>query len=244
MKFSLYAVLGALLVLSAAACTQEQGATPLVVEPASAGSPDAPEGHTNALAEQAQPVRSERGERGRSEGDEAERGPRGPSSRPGADEGATGGLWVIDNEGQRVGRLLRRGSDDNLVYRAIYDLVTVFHPESGLFFEVTMSDGVVRRPSTTFYQTASCDNPIGISYGGCAECRSGPGSAILHDETWYQVIPGLTFEVTSAGSTMGSGLQDECSSHHTDSAKIFPVEPVTGATPPSVFSPPLHFAWL
>ncbi|MDP6945877.1 MAG: hypothetical protein QF464_17130, partial [Myxococcota bacterium] len=69
---------------------------------------------------------------------------------PGVGEVTGGGVWVVDSAGQAVGALVRRGSDDNLVYRAIYDLVTVYHPESGLFFEITMTDGLVRHPSTTF----------------------------------------------------------------------------------------------
>ena len=166
-----------------------------------------------------------------------------PRTRPAAGDASAGGLWVIDSAGEDVGVLVRRGSDDNLVYRAIYDLVTVYHPASGLFFEVTMTDAVVRRPSTTFFSSASCDNPVGISYGGCADCRSGPGTGLLHDGAWYRVTAGITYEVSTAGSTLGSGLQEECSSHHTDSAKIFPVSEVSGPSPPTVFTPPLHIAW-
>ena len=59
--------------------------------------------------------------------------------------------------GQALGVLVRRGSDDNIANRAIYDLVTVFHPGSGLFFEVTMSDGVARYPATTFFAGYDCD---------------------------------------------------------------------------------------
>ncbi len=164
-------------------------------------------------------------------------------SRPGADEVAGGGVWVVDSAGQDVGALVRRGSDDNLVYRAIYDLVTVYHPTSGILFEITMTDAVVRRPSTTFFSTADCQGPIGISYGGCSECRSGPGTALLHDGTWYRVTPGITFEVVTSGATIGSGMESACSSHHTDSAKVFPVSELNGPTPPTTFTPPLHFAW-
>ena len=163
--------------------------------------------------------------------------------RPAVGEVEGGGVWVVDSAGQDVGALLRRGSDDNLVYRSIYDLVTVYHPTSGLIFEITMTDAVVRYPSTTFFSTAACEGPIGISYGGCAECRSGPGTALLHLGSWYTVVPGVTFEVVTAGSTRGSGLEASCSSHHTDSAKVFPVTEVGGETPPKTFTPPLHFAW-
>ena len=239
LKLSVIA-LGALWVTG---CEQESDIAPVTVDPAP----------TSERAE-------ERAERARTPGElpstsnpEAPRIPErrsaepeeeeAPRSRPSTSTAESGGLWVIDDVGDAVGLLVRRGSDDNLVYRAIYDLVTVFHPESGLFFEITMSDGVVRRPSTTFFASASCDNPIGVSYGGCAECRSAPGIGVLHGESWYQVTPGVTYEVTSAGSTMGSGLQDDCSSHHTDSAKVFPLEALSGPTPPTSFTAPLHFAW-
>jgi hypothetical protein len=162
---------------------------------------------------------------------------------PGAGDVEGGGVWVVDSAGQPVGALVRRGSDDNLVYRSIYDMVTVYHPESGLFFEITMTDGIVRRPSTTFYATANCEDPIGISYGGCSECRSGPGIGLLHDGQWYRVTPGVNFEVTTSGSTLGSGLEDTCSPHHTASAKVFPLNPAGSPSPPTAFTPPLHFAW-
>ena len=225
-----------------AGCQGAESAGPLKVDPAAAE--ETREGGARADSEletqQAQ-VLEPQSERGGEE--EVEPETPSPSVRPGAGEGATGGVWVVDNQGEPLGVLVRRGSDDNLVYRAIYDLVTVFHPDSGLFFEVTMSDALVRRPSTTFFASASCDDPIGISYGGCAECRSGPGTAILHDGAWYRVVPGVTYEVTTAGSTLGSGMQDQCSSHHTDSAKIFPLEELLTKTPPSAFEAPLHFEW-
>ncbi|MDP6944476.1 MAG: hypothetical protein QF464_10030, partial [Myxococcota bacterium] len=88
-----------------------------------------------------------------------------------------------------------------------------------------------------------CKNPVGISYGGCSDCRSGPGTALLHEGVWYQVTRGVTFEVSTAGSTRGSGLEAACSSHHTDSAKIFPVTEVGSPAPPTSFTAPLHFAW-
>lgn len=172
--------------------------------------------------------------------------PRADTSQPrlpGAGEVQGGGVWVVDSAGQNVGALVRRGSDDNLVYRSIYDLVTVYHPESGLFFEITMTDGLVRHPSTTFFATSDCQDPVGISYGGCSECRSGPGTALLHDGVWYRVTPGVHFEVTTANSTRGSGLEEQCSSHHTDSAKVFKVTDVGSTHPPTTFTPPLHFAW-
>ncbi len=218
------------------ACHQSDGAPPLHVAPAEAET----RGQVEGSAERVEPA--ERAFRVEVELGESERTPR-PSVQGSASDGLSGGLWVVDNAGEALGVLVRRGSDDNLVYRAIYDLVTVFHPGSGLFFEVTMSDGLVRRPSTTFFASATCDDPIGISYGGCAECRSGPGTGVLHDGSWYRVVSGLTYEVTTAGSTMGSGLQDQCSSHHTDSAKIFPLEEITLDAPPSSFEAPLHFEW-
>ena len=227
-----------------AACTASDTAGPVAVPPADDEVATSTSGDA-ATPDVARPsdVQAETLARAEDVGDPRRSDTTGRPQLPGADEITGGGVWVVDSAGQPVGALVRRGSDDNLVYRAIYDLVTVYHPESGLFFEVTMSDAVVRRPSTTFYSTADCQNPIGISYGGCSDCRSGPGTALLHDDTWYRVTPGVTFQVTTAGSTRGSGLQDACSSHHTDSAKIFPVTAVSGPSPPTVFTAPLHFAW-
>ena len=229
------------------ACEEADDVSPVRVDPASASQPSGADVSRTSEARHADADRSEDQDEARtarpSDPVDDEPSPDRPRTRPASGEVSAGGLWVIDSDGQGVGVLVRRGSDDNLVYRAIYDLVTVYHPGSGLFFEITMTDASVRRPSTTFFSTASCDNPVGISYGGCAECRSGPGTALLHDGAWYRVTAGVTYEVTTAGSTLGSGLQDACSSHHTDSAKIFPVTEVTGTTPPKSFSPPLHIAW-
>ena len=238
MKVALMMVLSVLWLSSGIACHHTPPLDPVRVEAARA---------EGAQSEGRGPLRAARPHTADPEApahrdDEAPSEP--PSSgRSGSGTFEAGGIWVIDDAGQPVGLLVRRGSDDNLVYRAIYDVVTVFHPESGLFFEITMSDAVVRRPSTTFFAGATCETPIGISYGGCAECRSGPGIGIFHEGTWYQAVAGVTFEVTSAGSTLGSGLQDACSAHHTDSAKIFPLEALSGPTPPVTFSAPLHITY-
>jgi hypothetical protein len=239
--------------VSAAGCGEAEDVTPVRVNPATAGQSAEPDvsGATQARAVDVE------GSSTSADADErtaqpalpdgqdppSDRPRERPRTRPAAGEIAAGGLWVIDSAGEGVGVLVRRGSDDNLVYRAIYDLVTVYHPGSGLFFEITMTDAKVRRPSTTFFSSASCNDPIGISYGGCAECRSGPGTSLLHEGAWYRVTAGITFEVATAGSTLGSGLEESCSSHHTDSAKIFPVTEVNGPTPPTSFTPPLHIAW-
>ena len=241
------------MMFAAAACGEVGDVPPVQVDPAISGGSEQAEDSSTQRARTVdgdRPPRDDGPDARRVEAPPAEGGERTstsatdrPRTRPAAGEGAAGGIWVVDSAGEGVGVLVRRGSDDNLVYRAIYDLVTVYHPGSGLFYEITMTDAQVRRPSTTFFSTASCDNPVGISYGGCAECRSGPGTALLHDGTWYQVTAGVTFEVTTAGSTLGSGLQDACSSHHTDSAKIFPVTEVNGPTPPTSFVAPLHITW-
>ena len=217
-----------------AACTEPGPVDPVTVAP-SDGTPS-----DNGSLDTAIPTDSARN--ARQPEDAADPAPFRPR-RPAAGDVEGGGVWVVDSAGQAVGALVRRGSDDNLVYRSIYDLVTVYHPESGLFFEITMTDGVVRRPSTTFYATANCEQPVGISYGGCSECRSGPGTGLLHAGEWYRVTPGVNFEVTTAGSTRGSGLEEACSSHYTASAKVFPVTSAGSPSPPTTFTPPLHFAW-
>src|SRR5690606_9164289 len=112
-------------------------------------------------------------------------GDTGPGATP-----SSGALWVEDADGVPVGVLVRRGGDDAIAGRAVYDAVMVFHPDSGLFFEATMADGVVRQPAATFFTGASCDTPVGVGSGGCAECRSGYGLAFRHDGAWWRVIGG------------------------------------------------------
>lgn len=160
------------------------------------------------------------------------------------DTGATpvtaGNLWVEDADGQVAGILFRRGGDDQIGGKTIYDLVTVYHPESGLFFDVTMSDAVVRYPATTFFKGYSCDIPIGVASGGCADCVSGYGMGLLHGGTWYRVRGGVAFEQQGPGSTIGPARTTECVSHGTSNAKAFPVDAVAGASPPTSFTPPLR----
>ena len=155
----------------------------------------------------------------------------------------TGAIWVEDAEGQPVGILFRRGSDDNVAHRAIYDLVTVFHPQSGLFFDVTMTDAVVRHPHTVFFKGFDCDVPVGLSSGGCSDCRAGYGIGIFHRGVWWRVQGGVTSSATNAGSTRSPGLATECVSHGTSNAKAFPLVQVSGDTPPTQLTPPLSLSW-
>lgn len=248
-RMTCWMALASALCLCVMACSESEPVAPVSVAPADgtpAGSEQTADGapSNNPTTDAAIPMDTARS--ARRADDTATPSPDPDTQRPplpGAGEVEGGGVWVVDSAGQDVGALVRRGSDDNLVYRAIYDLVTVYHPESGLFFEITMTDAVVRHPSTAFFATADCKDPVGISYGGCAECRSGPGTALFHEGVWYRVTPGVHFEVTTSGSTRGSGLEEQCSSHHTDSAKVFPVSAVGSSSPPTSFTPPLHFAW-
>lgn len=156
---------------------------------------------------------------------------------------AAAGVWVVDAEGVAAGVLFRRGSDDNIADRAYYDIVTVYHPGSGLFYELTLSDGRVRLPGDVFFTGSRCNTPVGLSVGGCQECRSAPGVGFLHEGQWYRAVPGVLYQQTPNGSVLGSGLAEECVAHGTSNSKAYPVEPVTGATPPTSFAPPLSFDW-
>lgn len=160
---------------------------------------------------------------------------------PGAASG--GAIWVEDADGQVLGTLFRRGGDDQVAGRAHYDLVTVFHPESGLFFEVTMGDGVVRYPVTTFFSGFNCSEPVGVVAGGCDTCLSGYGIGLLHLGRWWRVRGGELASQLSAGSTHASGRASECVAHSTSSARGFPVDEVSGAAPPTQLTPPLRFVW-
>lgn len=170
-----------------------------------------------------------------------------PDARPPADTtgaGPTGGgLWVEDANGQLVGWLVRRGSDDSIAHRVIYDIVTVFHPESGLFFEVTMSDGVVRFPNTVYFKDYACANPIGVAAGTCADCKSAFGVGFRHGGRWWRMRGGAAYELMAMGSTLGSGLGGDCVSHGTSNAKGYPVDEVDGPAPPLDFAPPLRFVF-
>lgn len=160
-----------------------------------------------------------------------------------AGAGACGALWVVDAAGVDAGVLIRRGSDDNIAHRAIYDIVTVFHPPSGVFYELTMTDGVVRYPGTTFFQGSWCGQPVGVGIGGCTSCRAAWGTGFLHEDTWYGVVGGAEWEQAEAGSSRDAGVDAECTAHSTFNAKVYPIEPVAGLTPPVELAPPLHFQW-
>lgn len=151
------------------------------------------------------------------------------------------GLWVEDAAGVPVGLLVRRGSDDAIAARAIYDFVTVYHPASDLFFEVTMSDGVVRLPPNTFFSGFGCDTPVGIGVGSCTECRAAWSLGFLHGGRWWRLRGGALFETMGPGSVMKGGLSTDCVAHGTSNAKLFRVDPATGTTPPLTFAPPLRF---
>ncbi|MCA9515180.1 MAG: hypothetical protein KC635_09580 [Myxococcales bacterium] len=168
-------------------------------------------------------------------------------TRPPADTtgaGPTGsGLWVEDANGQTVGWLVRRGSDDSVAHRVIYDIVTVYHPESGLFFEVTMSDGVVRFPNTVYFTDYACANPVGVAVGSCTDCKSAYDVGFRHAGKWWRMRGGVDFELQPAGSTLGGGLGGDCVSHGTSNAKGYPVDAVTGPAPPLDFAAPLRFVF-
>lgn len=164
-------------------------------------------------------------------------------SQPGA--GAGGGLWVVDADGVEAGVLIRRGSDDNVADRAIYDVVTVFHPGSGLFYDVAMSEATVLYPGTTFFNGSTCTVPVGLGVGGCTECRSGAGIGVLHLETWYEVVGGASYEQAAADATISSGVASTCVPHGTFNAKVYPIVglPPGTPTPPTTLAAPLRFDW-
>lgn len=160
-------------------------------------------------------------------------------TRPGASDAS--GIWVEDANGVGVGLLVRRGSDDATASRAIYDFVTVFEPVSGLFFEITMTDGLVRYPPNTFFASGACDIPVGIGVGPCTECRSAWGLGFSHLGKWYKVRGGALFETRGPGSVLKGGISTECVAHGTANAKVFVVDPVALDAPPATFAPPLRF---
>lgn len=162
-----------------------------------------------------------------------------PDTQPGTD--TPSGLWVEDAAGVPVGLLVRRGSDDSTASRAIYDFVTVYHPASDLFFEVTMSDAVVRLPPNTFFQGFSCDTPVGIGIGACTVCKSAYSLGFLHGNRWWRVRGGVPFVTMGPGSVVKGGSSTECVGHGTANAKLFPIDQATGAAPPTSFAAPLRF---
>jgi hypothetical protein len=162
-----------------------------------------------------------------------------PDARPGTD--SPSGLWVEDAAGVPVGLLVRRGSDDSIASRAIYDFVTVYHPASDLFFEVTMSDALVRLPPNTFFQGFACDTPVGIGIGACTDCKSAYSLGFLHGNRWWRLRGGVPFATMGPGSVMKGGTATECVGHGTANAKLFPVDQATGTTPPTSFAAPLRF---
>lgn len=170
------------------------------------------------------------------------------AARPPADTqapgvGTPGNLWVEDATGQVAGVLFRRGSDDQMGGKAIYDLVTIYHPPSGLFYDATLSDAVVRYPATTYFAGYNCDVPIGVAAGGCADCVSGYGTGLRHGGRWYRVRGGASFAQMAPGSTRGPARATECVAHGTTNAKGFPVDEVVANAPPASFTAPLEVVW-
>lgn len=159
-----------------------------------------------------------------------------PSGNPNAS-----GIWVQDADGNPVGLLVRRGSDDQIASRTIYDIVTVFHPQSGLFFEITMSDAVVRYPQNTFFRGFDCQEPIGIGIGSCTDCKSGFGTAFLHNGKWYKVRGGVTWDTMGPDALFKGGMNADCIAHGTSNAKGYPVVQVETNAPPTSFTAPLEF---
>jgi hypothetical protein len=222
------------------ACTSSDASAPIRVEPAADESMQATEVRHDGVQDTSPRFDEEEVSIA------AEDTPQRPDSQGRAgvsDNTSSGGLWAVDALDEPVGLLVRRGSDDNLADRAIYDLVTLYHPESNLFFEVTMTDAKPRYPTTTFFSTASCETPVGISAGGCLDCRSGSGIGFVHGDMWWRVASGKLFEQASAGSSQGGGIDEACTAHQTFNAKVFPVEQVTGPTPATDWEAPLHFEW-
>jgi hypothetical protein len=162
--------------------------------------------------------------------------------RPGAG-GLGGALFVVDASGKDVGVLIRRGSDDSTAGHAIYDTVTVFHPGSGLFFDITMTDATPLLPGTTFFSGAGCGTPVGVSAGGCATCRAGHGIGFLHHGVWWRVIAGAARELIPNGATHPPTAAGTCVPHSASGSPAFPVETVPGPTPPTSFTAPLRFQW-
>ena len=161
---------------------------------------------------------------------------------PGPAPGGTA-IWVYDAADVPVGVMFRRGGDDSVAGRAVYDLVTVFHPQSGIFFEITMSDGQVRYPVNVFFRGPYCAEPVGASAGGCAECRSGFGLGFLHGNRWWRIRGGEIYQQVDSGSVRETGLSERCVAHGTSSAKAFPLDEVLVSPPPTVFEGPLRFVW-
>ncbi len=161
---------------------------------------------------------------------------------PGAG-GLGGAVFVVDASGKDVGALVRRGSDDSAAGRAIYDIVTVFHPPSGLFFDITMTEATPLLPATTFFSGTGCATPVGMSAGGCPTCRAGHGIGFLHEGVWWRVVSGAAREQIANAATRSATAGAACVPHSSSNSQAFPVETVPGATPPASFAAPLHFVW-
>lgn len=209
------------LVLLLVACADKPG--PAVVEPADDGSNDAP---THAdLPDGPGPTTADTTR---------------PEDTHGGNPDASG-IWVEDADGVSVGMLVRRGSDDQIASRAIYDIVTVYHPVSGLFFEITMSDGIVRLPQNTFFEDGNCNTPMGIGIGTCQDCKAGYGYGFMHGGKWWRVVGGSTWQTMGPNGIQKGGLTTDCIAHGTGNAKGFPVVIVAGDQPPTTFATPLRF---
>ena len=170
------------------------------------------------------------------------------ATRPGPDvngpAGSGSAIWVLDAGDVPVGVLVRRGSDDSTTGDQVLDTVQVFNPSSGLFFDITMSDGVVRPPGILYFSDGNCSQPVGLANTtGCGDCVSGYAQGVLAGGGWWRIRGGRkTVQKATVGSIRPStGL--DCTVHGAANTPVFEVERVTGVTPPTHFTPPLHFAW-
>ena len=172
----------------------------------------------------------------------------GDATTPDADVAVTpaagGGLWVVDALGTPIGVLVGRGhpSLSTTGLDVLRDGVTVFSPQTGLFFGLQMSTGKVIAPKIGVSDT-SCEEPIVAGYYTAdPTVISGQGYAFVYNNTWYRIDAYKPVQQVTCGGTASEGPDPKCSAH-SGSCRGFPVSLITPPLPP-VFPAPMAFSWV
>lgn len=163
-------------------------------------------------------------------------------ANPGA--AVTGGLWVMDGNGDPVGIVVSRGHPSLSAAGTIdflRDGVLLYSPKTGLFFGVQMSTGKIIAPRLGVTDT-TCSAIAVAGYYGDGDFISGQNYAFVYLKQWYKISSYKPASFVSCGGTVSDGADPKCAPH-AGSCRGFPVETISPALP-TLFSAPMAFSWV
>jgi hypothetical protein len=161
--------------------------------------------------------------------------------RPEPEPAGTGTLRVVDDNGTLVGVLVSR-THRLLENSELYDAVTVFHPPTGLFFSIRMSDASVLLPAKVLFASGNCTGKAAIR-AACTDCVSGYDLAFYYNNAWYRVAGGASRVQFNYSSYVPEEPGAACAGHGNSNTQAFPVDPLGPGETPGLFVPPLRFAF-